>query len=89
MKEIIFVLIGLGMVVVIGTALARGTEQLENSTGDGTINQQELADSITETIGPADDVTPAPGEDGPDSEDDDPQEGEVIPATLAPGDIED
>lgn len=82
MKEIIYLLVGMSMVALVGIGLMRGTENIENSSGDGTIDQQTLSDSLRETIAPTQDIIPT---DTPDDEDDD--DGPI--ETLAPGDVAD
>lgn len=83
MKEIVFLLAGVGMVMLVAIGLMRGTENIENSAGNGTIDQQTLSDSLRETMAPTEDIVPTgepsfgdSGEEGPDP-------------TFAPGDVAD
>lgn len=82
MKEIVFLILGVGMVMLIALGLMRGSETIENSAGNGDINQQTLSDSLRETIAPTEDIVPT-NEPQPDDGDD------GTSTTLAPGDVAD
>lgn len=98
MKEIVYLIIGVLLMVLVGGALMRGTEQLDDAAGDGAIDQQELSDSLHETIGPEPDVTTVLSDDDPESgeggvpgesEGDEPEDTEGDLPALTPSGIED
>lgn len=60
MKEIVYLLIALAFTIVIGGSMMRGAEQLDKSTGDGTIDQETLSESFLATPTPIVETTPAP-----------------------------
>lgn len=81
MKEFAFLILGVGMVMLIALGLMRGSATIENSAGNGTIDQQTLSDSLRETIAPTEDIVP--------TGDPTPEGGDATDAPLAPGDVAD
>lgn len=53
MKEIIYLLVGVSLILIVGGALMQATDQIDRSAGGGSISQEALADSLSETIAPS------------------------------------